>query len=193
MEILRSCTEPSLWAWGNYLVAMLMTLGLGHTATESVKILHCPHNIVRTAHPIITKLGDHIPLVMLLAWLNLDSVEDFCYWFCCFQNFWIYFIPVKHFIGHILEMASLIDMKRKGSASIVCCVNCVTLNFDLTHALDYGFSRPYFGNYHISVCVISYMKWRLMHSQGDVSNVGISCLAFSPLTPSRPSDTYMHQ
>ena len=44
--------------------------------SKTDEILPCPHGKVRTAHPIATKLGRYIPLVMFSTWLN--SVEKFC-------------------------------------------------------------------------------------------------------------------
>ena len=51
----------NLWVWENILAPISVTLGQGHQATEAEQILFCPHDKVRTAHPIATKHGRYIP------------------------------------------------------------------------------------------------------------------------------------
>ena len=46
-------------------------------------------------------------------------------------------------------MGGKIDMERKGFESTECWTHVVTLNFDLTHDLDLGFSR-----FNIEIAVI---------------------------------------
>ena len=53
------------------LVPTSVTLGSGHQATEAGQILPCPHDKVRTASPIATKLGRY---VMLSNWLNFGGI-----------------------------------------------------------------------------------------------------------------------
>ena len=53
-----------LWVWENILAPISVTLGQGHSATEAGRNLSCPHDKVRTAHPIATKLGRYIRLIM---------------------------------------------------------------------------------------------------------------------------------
>ena len=66
----------NLWMWENFSVPISVTLGQGHQPTEAGQILPCPHGKVRATHPIATKLGRYITLVMLSTWLN--SPEKFC-------------------------------------------------------------------------------------------------------------------
>ena len=54
------------------------------------------------------------------------------------------FFNVKHYFGHISEMVSPFDVKRKGSASAGYWVQYVTLTFDLTHDLDLGYFKVKF-------------------------------------------------
>ena len=64
-----------------------------------------------------------------------------------FQNFRsMYFFNAKHFIGHILGMIGLIDVKQKESTctSVGYWVNYDTLTFDLTHDFGLGFLRSKF-------------------------------------------------
>ena len=56
------------------------------------------------------------------------------------------FFKVKQSFGHISGMARLIDMKRKGYASVGYWMNYVTSTFDLTHDLDHGFFKVNFQN-----------------------------------------------
>ena len=46
---------------------------------------------------------------------------------------------IKHSKGHIPGIVGLIDVKQKGSASVVYWMSYVTLTFDLTHDLDLRF------------------------------------------------------
>ena len=71
------------------------------------------------------------------------------------KKFQICFFKVKHSIGHISGMVGLIDVKRRGGASVGCWVNHVTLTFDLTHDLDLVVSRSKFeiALFEESVCV----------------------------------------
>ena len=55
----------NLWVWEKNLVPILVTLGQGHQAYRAGQILPCPNDNERTAHPIATKLGRYISLVML--------------------------------------------------------------------------------------------------------------------------------
>ena len=68
---------------------------------------------------------------------------------------------VTHYFGHILGMVGLIDMKRKGSASVGCWVQYVTLTFDLTHDLDLGCFKVKFRNSSISGIIgLIDVKWK---------------------------------
>ena len=57
----------NLWVSENFLTPISVTLGQGHQAPGAGQNLICPHDKVRTAHPIATKLGRYIPLVMLFT------------------------------------------------------------------------------------------------------------------------------
>ena len=58
-------------------------------------------------------------------------------------------------------MAGPIDVKRKGSASVGCWVQYVTLTFDLTHDLDLGYFKVKFRNNFISEIVgLIDVKWK---------------------------------
>ena len=59
---------------GNFFAPISVTLGQGHWATEAGRNLPCPHDKVRTAHPIATKLSRYIPLIMLSIWLNFLEI-----------------------------------------------------------------------------------------------------------------------
>ena len=70
------------------------------------------------------------------------------------------FFKVKHYFGHISGMVGPIDVKQKGSASVGCWVQYVTLTFDLTHDLDLGCFKVKFPNNSISEIVgLIDVKW----------------------------------
>ena len=50
-----------LWVWEKILAPISVTLGQGYKATEAGHNLPCPHDKVRTAHPIATKHSRYIP------------------------------------------------------------------------------------------------------------------------------------
>ena len=64
-----------------FFLPISVTLGQGYQATEAGQILLCPQDKMRTAHPIATKRGRYIPLVMLSIWLNFGGIlsETFCF------------------------------------------------------------------------------------------------------------------
>ena len=64
----------NLWVLENFLVPISVTLGQGHQATEAGQILPCPHDKVRTTHPIFTKLGRDITPVMLSSLSNFGGI-----------------------------------------------------------------------------------------------------------------------
>ena len=67
-----NCFKPhmvNLWVWKNFSLPISVNLGQGQQTTKAGQILPCPHDKVRIAHPIATKFGRYIPLVML-SWLN---------------------------------------------------------------------------------------------------------------------------
>ena len=74
--------------WKNVLDDLLVTLTLGHGCDIDKQKCPCLQDKVRTTQPITTKLRSHIPLGMLITWLDfggllLDTV--FCQVF--FENF----------------------------------------------------------------------------------------------------------
>ena len=85
---------------------------------------------VRITHPITKQRGSHIPVVMLITWLDLEDFllatfggDFFNYFLNCR---YVFFLVVKQFIGHILRMIGPIDVKRKGAVSVGFWVNYVT-------------------------------------------------------------------
>ena len=97
---------------------------------------------------------------MTRFWRN--SVGN-CFLFVCFLlNFlWKYrmcFFKVKYCFGHISAMVGLIDLKRKGGASVWFWVNCVTSTFDLTHDIELWFFKVNFQNSCISEIAI-WLMW----------------------------------
>ena len=57
---------------------------------------------------------------------------------------WPWIFKVKFWYCHISGMAGPTDLEWKGWESIECWTHYVSLNFDLTHDLDLGFSRSDF-------------------------------------------------
>ena len=99
----------------------------------------CLRDKVRTTHPITTKHGSFIALVLVITWLDFGEVLlETVILAILFYKFWMCFFKVKHYFGHISGMVGPIDVKRKGSALVGYWVQCVTLPFDLTHDLDLG-------------------------------------------------------
>ena len=59
---------------GKLLVAISVTLGQGHQATEAGQILPHSQDKVRTAHPLLQNLYGISPLVMPSTWLNFGGI-----------------------------------------------------------------------------------------------------------------------
>ena len=57
----------NLWVWENILAPVSVTLGQGHQGHGAGQLLPCPHDKVRTTHPITSKLGSYITLTMLIT------------------------------------------------------------------------------------------------------------------------------
>ena len=108
------------WVWENVLAPILVTLGQGHLATEAEHNLPCPHDEVRTAHPITTKLGRYIPLIMLSTWLNFSEILPRIFFSEFLRNILNPFSPVERYICHILAMVGPIDVKHRGNESTGC-------------------------------------------------------------------------
>ena len=117
---------------------------------------------MRTTDQITTKRGSFIVLVILITWLDIGALllktvilANF------FLKKWMCFFKVKHFFGHFSGMIGLIDVKRKGSASVWYWVWYMTLTFDLTHDLDFGCFKVKFRNSCISGIVgLIDLKWK---------------------------------
>ena len=123
----------------------LVTLTQGHGCGIDKHKFACLQEKVRTTHPITTKLGSDIPLVVPITWLDFRGVllETLFFLQNFLWKFWMCFFKVKHSIGHISGIVGTIDVKRKG-APVGYWVNYVTLTFDLTHDLDLVVSRSKF-------------------------------------------------
>ena len=106
-----------LWVWEKILAPISVTLGQGHQATEAERNLPFPHGKVRTAHPIATKLGGYIPLMMLPTWFHFASFPFFIEFLRKILN---PFSPIEPSICHILGMVGPIDMKQKENDSTGC-------------------------------------------------------------------------
>ena len=63
-----------LLVWEHFLRPSRWPFGQGHWATDAGHNLPCPHNIVRTAHPITTQFGTYIPLIMIAIWFNFGEI-----------------------------------------------------------------------------------------------------------------------
>ena len=72
-------------------------------------------------------------------------VERMLYQLCDLELWlWPWILKVKLLKSSIIAIRGWIDMEQKGWESIGCWTQVVTLNFDLTHDLDLGFSRSNF-------------------------------------------------
>ena len=86
------------------------------------------------------------------------------------------FFKVKHYFGHISGMVGPIDMKLKGSASVWCWVQYVTLTFDLTYDLDLGCLKVKFRNSSNSGIVgLIDVKWK----RGELIWYWADCMTLS--------------
>ena len=90
-EILKLISSNYTWSTygcGKILAPISVILGQGHYATEAGHTLSCPHDKIRTAHPIATKLGRYIPLITLSFWLNFGGIllKTFIAIFCKMSN-----------------------------------------------------------------------------------------------------------
>ena len=74
-----------------------MTLGQGNQATEAGQILTCPDDNVRTAHPIATKLGRYIPLIMLSTGFNFGRILPETFFKSFFRKISNLFFPNQTF------------------------------------------------------------------------------------------------
>ena len=159
-----------------------MTLTQGHSCGNDKQKFACLQDKVTTSitQPITSKLGNYVPLVMLITWLDFGGflLETFCLpnflW-----NFCMCFFRVKHSIGHISGMVGPIDVKRKGGASVE---YWVTLTFDFTHELDLWFFEVKFQNSCISGVLIWLMWNKKKANQLDTGLTVWSCPLTTPLT-----------
>ena len=89
------------------------------------------------------------------------TVGNFCFGKFSLKKFRMCFFKVKHYFGHISGMVGLIDVKRKGRASVGYWVQYVTLTFDLTHDLDLECFKVKFRNGSFSGIVgLIDVKWK---------------------------------
>ena len=132
-----------------------MTLTQGQGSVIDKQKIACLNDKVRTTHPIITKRGGFIALIIVIIWL------DFA-WNWYFSKFTDVLFMVKHYFGHIsgIGMVVPIDVKRKGKASVGYWVY-VTLTFGLTYDLDHGCIKVKFRNSCVSIIVGPIdVKWK---------------------------------
>ena len=122
-----------------------------------------------------------MPLVMLITWLDFGGILLKTFFLPnFFLKFRTCFFAVRHCFGRIFGMVCWIDMKRKGSVSIGCRANYVTLTFDLIHDLDLEFSRS---NLEITVSQ-EWLVW-LMWNKKEVNRLdaGPTIWSWSLTTP----------
>ena len=89
----------NLWVWRKFVAPISVTLGQGHLATEAGQNLSCPHDKVRTVHPIATKLSRYPPchaFHQIKLWKN--SIKNFlANYFCKISNLFspnrIFYLP----------------------------------------------------------------------------------------------------
>ena len=137
-----------------------MTLTQGHGCAIDKQKFACLQDKVRTTQLITTNLGNNIPLVMLITWLDFRGIllETLFFLPNFLWIFWMCFFKVKRSIGHISGMVGPIGVKRKGGALVGYWVNYETLTFDLTHDLDLWFFKVKLQNSYISRMVI-WLMW----------------------------------
>ena len=120
---------------------------------------------MRTTHRITAKHGSIIALVMVITWLDFgEGLLETVILANFLLKIRVCFFKVKHYFGHISGMVGLIEVKRKGNASVGYWVQCVTFTFDLTHDLDLGCSRS---NFEIALSQ-ELLVW-LMWNENEVS------------------------
>ena len=95
-----------------------------HQAIEAGQIFPCPHDKVRTAPPIATKLGRYISRVMLSTLLNFEGIlSETCYFDDLFfvkfpMRFGEWDLKVKPGICYISAKNVSIATKQKVNISI---------------------------------------------------------------------------
>ena len=95
-----------LWLYGVYGPCCLLS-----SEKPLNLITHSLHNKVRTTHPITTKCGNVIALVIVITWLNFGEVLNFL----MFWRILYVFFQGRTYFGHISGMVVLIDVKGKAS------------------------------------------------------------------------------
>ena len=141
------------WPWPKFTAVTLIN-----------KKFACLQDKVRTIQPIITKLCTYIPLAMISSWLDFGGLLFETPLLLNFlRKLHICFFKVKHFIGHISGMVSLIDMKRKRRCTGWILGELCDLNVDLTHDLDLWFFKVKFFKIAVSEQLLSdwcETKWK---------------------------------
>ena len=169
--------------WENVLDDLWVTLTQGQGCDIDKQKFACLQNKVRIIQLIITKLGNYIPLVMIITWLHFGRIQFETFFFANFlRKFRMCFFKVKHSIWHISGMVGPIDVKRKGGAWVGYWVNYVTLTFDLTHDLDLWFFKVKFQNSCIWGIVIWLMWNKKKVNQLDTGLTVWSCPLTTPMT-----------
>ena len=89
--------------------------------SPQISVTNCvPLRGYTTTHPITTKRGNVIALVMVITWLDFGKVLwKVLFWQRFYQNLGgCVLLKVKHYCVHNSGMFGLIDVKWKGSASL---------------------------------------------------------------------------
>ena len=119
-----------------------MALTRGRSCGFDSEKFACLHDQVKTTHLMTTNLGNCIPLVMLVTWLNFGEIlfETFC----C--NFFFKFSNVfsRSYTQLTTSQGWLVQLTWNENVLVEYRVNYVTLTFDLTHDLDLGFFKGKF-------------------------------------------------
>ena len=143
--------------------------GIGKFVIQDVmNVLPSPREQVRTSYPITTKLRSHMPLVMLLTWLNFGGIllEKF---------YWLFFFKILDvfYRGQPLYWPYLRNdwsnwLKTTRSTLTGYWANCVTTIFDLISDLDLRFSRV---NFEIALS----QEWEgwFIWKEKDVCDLGL--------------------
>ena len=114
---------------------------------------------VRTTQLITTNLGNDIPLVMLITWLDFRGILLETFFFAKFSlNISDVFFQGQTLYWTYLRNGWSDGVKRKGGALVGYWVNYETLTFDLTHDLDLWFFKVKLQNSYISRMVI-WLMW----------------------------------
>ena len=133
-----------------------------YTVSETAGWIYTNQSSMELFRPVVVQHHDHLTLTLdfqgqiLKNWLLRNGMADrhgtkgiwvdrVLYLLCDLELWpWPWIFKVKFWKCFISEMGGPIDMEPKGCELIGCYTHIVTLNFDLTHDLDLGFSRSIF-------------------------------------------------